>query len=196
MALSRLGLQTEYTAFSSRPPPGCWFPLKSPTLVPYSLPLRTSFRLPLADKLHDSAFGELPVRLIVIQPCIDVTDVVNFSTGAFIQVYSYSKCILHTIYRHTVSKITNIVKEILVGRQDRPMAPFSGEAGRFLLESHHMLRVIYNPVAGPKIVSKIDRVQSLLSARGIPFEIVKTSGPGDAVLLAGEAAGAGAEAVV
>jgi YegS/Rv2252/BmrU family lipid kinase len=59
-----------------------------------------------------------------------------------------------------------------------------------------MLRVIYNPVAGPKIVSKIDRVQSLLAARGTPFEIVKTSGPGDAVLLAKEAAHAGAESVV
>jgi YegS/Rv2252/BmrU family lipid kinase len=59
-----------------------------------------------------------------------------------------------------------------------------------------MLRVIYNPVAGPKIVSKIDQVQTLLSAKGIPFEIVKTSGPGDAVLLAREAAQAGADAVV
>jgi YegS/Rv2252/BmrU family lipid kinase len=59
-----------------------------------------------------------------------------------------------------------------------------------------MLRVIYNPVAGPKIVSKIDRVQSLLSARGTPFEVVKTTGPGDAILLAREAAHAGAESVV
>jgi diacylglycerol kinase (ATP) len=59
-----------------------------------------------------------------------------------------------------------------------------------------MLRVIYNPVAGPKIGSKIDRVRSLLSAREMPFEIVQTSGPGDAVLLAREAGNAGAETVI
>jgi YegS/Rv2252/BmrU family lipid kinase len=59
-----------------------------------------------------------------------------------------------------------------------------------------MLRVIYNPVAGPKIVTKIDRLQALLDARGTPFEIVKTSGPGDAVFLAKEAAHAGADAVL
>jgi len=59
-----------------------------------------------------------------------------------------------------------------------------------------MLRVIYNPVAGPKILSKIDRIHALLSARGIPFEVVQTSGPGDAVLLARESAYAGAETVV
>lgn len=59
-----------------------------------------------------------------------------------------------------------------------------------------MLRVIYNPVAGPKIVTKIDRVQAVLSAQGIPFEILKTSGPGDATLMAREAAHAGAETVV
>jgi len=59
-----------------------------------------------------------------------------------------------------------------------------------------MLRVIYNPIAGPKIFSKIDRIQTLLSVRGIPFEIVKTSGPGEAVLLARESASAGAETVI
>ncbi|MBM2828094.1 MAG: DAGKc protein [Actinobacteria bacterium] len=59
-----------------------------------------------------------------------------------------------------------------------------------------MLRVIYNPVAGPKIVTKIDRVQAVLSAQGILFEILKTSGPGDATLMAREAAHAGAETVV
>jgi YegS/Rv2252/BmrU family lipid kinase len=59
-----------------------------------------------------------------------------------------------------------------------------------------MLRVIYNPVAGPKIVTKIERIRALLSAREIPFEIVNTSGPGDAVLLAKEAAHAGADAVL
>jgi len=59
-----------------------------------------------------------------------------------------------------------------------------------------MLRVIYNPVAGPKIATKIDRIHALLSARGIPFEIVKTSGAGDAVLLAKEFAYAGADTVI
>jgi diacylglycerol kinase (ATP) len=59
-----------------------------------------------------------------------------------------------------------------------------------------MLRVIYNPVAGPKIVAKIDRIRALLSAREIPFEIVSTSGPGDAVVLAREAALHGADTVL
>lgn len=59
-----------------------------------------------------------------------------------------------------------------------------------------MLRVIYNPVAGPKIVTKIDRLRALLESRGTPFEFVKTSGPGDAVLLAKAAAHAGADAVL
>jgi YegS/Rv2252/BmrU family lipid kinase len=59
-----------------------------------------------------------------------------------------------------------------------------------------MLRVIYNPVAGPKIFSKIDRIRALLSERGIPFEIVETTGPGEAVLLARESAYAGAETVI
>ncbi len=59
-----------------------------------------------------------------------------------------------------------------------------------------MLRVIYNPVAGPKVVRKIDRVEAYFSGRGVPFEILKTAGPGDATLLAREAAHAGVEAVV
>lgn len=59
-----------------------------------------------------------------------------------------------------------------------------------------MLRVIYNPVAGPKIVKKIDRLRALLEVRGTPYEIHKTTGPGDAVLLAREAAHAGADAVL
>ena len=59
-----------------------------------------------------------------------------------------------------------------------------------------MLRVIYNPVAGPKIVTKIDRVQAVLSERKIPFEILETSGPGDATLMAREAAHEGAETVI
>lgn len=59
-----------------------------------------------------------------------------------------------------------------------------------------MLRVIFNPVAGPKVARKIDRIEAYLSGRGIPFEICRTSGPGDATRLAREAAEAGADAVV
>jgi diacylglycerol kinase (ATP) len=59
-----------------------------------------------------------------------------------------------------------------------------------------MLRVIYNPVAGPKIASRIDRVRAVLSGQRIPFEILNTSGPGDATLMAREAAHAGAETVI
>src|SRR3989304_132646 len=60
----------------------------------------------------------------------------------------------------------------------------------------YMPRVIYTPVAGPKIFSKIDRIRVLLSERGIPFEIVETSGPGEAVLLAREDDYADAETVI
>jgi YegS/Rv2252/BmrU family lipid kinase len=59
-----------------------------------------------------------------------------------------------------------------------------------------MLRVIYNPVSGPKIVSKIDRIHALLSERAIPYEAINTAGPGDAVILAREAAHSGAETVI
>src|SRR3990170_2195818 len=55
-----------------------------------------------------------------------------------------------------------------------------------------MIRVIYNPVAGPRMVRKIDRVREILSAGKIPFEICETAGPGDAVILAREAGHAGA----
>lgn len=65
-----------------------------------------------------------------------------------------------------------------------------------VLQSRHMLRVIYNPVAGPKAVSKIDRIRKALSGRGVPFEILSTSGPGDAVLLAQQAAHDGIDTVV
>lgn len=51
-----------------------------------------------------------------------------------------------------------------------------------------MIRVIYNPVAGPKGVRRISRVRELLAAGGTPFEVRETAGPGDAVLLAREAA--------
>ena len=59
-----------------------------------------------------------------------------------------------------------------------------------------MIRVIHNPVAGPRMVRKIDRVREILSAGKIPFEICKTTGPGDAVILAREAAHAGMDAAV
>src|SRR4030042_1124553 len=47
-----------------------------------------------------------------------------------------------------------------------------------------MIRVIYNPVAGPRMVRKIDRVREILSAGEIPFEIRETAGPGGAGHLA------------
>ncbi len=50
-----------------------------------------------------------------------------------------------------------------------------------------MLRVIYNPVAGPKVVSKIDRIRVVLTRRGVPHEIVKTVRAGHATRLAQEA---------
>jgi YegS/Rv2252/BmrU family lipid kinase len=59
-----------------------------------------------------------------------------------------------------------------------------------------MIDVIHNPVAGPKIVNRLDRVRSYLAARGLPFRILETTAPGDAVVMAREAALAGADAVV
>ncbi len=59
-----------------------------------------------------------------------------------------------------------------------------------------MLRVIYNPVAGPKVVSKIDRIRAVLDRRGVPHEFLKTAKPGHATRLAQEAAQDGATAVV
>src|SRR5512143_3813879 len=59
-----------------------------------------------------------------------------------------------------------------------------------------MLRVIYNPVAGPKVIRKIDRIRVALTRRGVPHEIVKTVGPGHATRLAREAALEGHTAVV
>jgi YegS/Rv2252/BmrU family lipid kinase len=59
-----------------------------------------------------------------------------------------------------------------------------------------MLHVIYNPVAGPKSVRRIDRIRELLAASGKPFEVHETAGPGDATWLAREAAASGASAVV
>src|SRR5512141_173303 len=59
-----------------------------------------------------------------------------------------------------------------------------------------MIDVIYNPAAGPKAVNRIDRVRSYLSARGLPFRIRVTAAPGDAIVMAREAALEGADAVV
>ncbi|GAB4374321.1 MAG: diacylglycerol kinase [Deltaproteobacteria bacterium] len=59
-----------------------------------------------------------------------------------------------------------------------------------------MIRVIYNPVAGTGAGSRIGRIRELLSASGTPFEIRETSGPGDAVLLAREAAHEGIPTVL
>lgn len=59
-----------------------------------------------------------------------------------------------------------------------------------------MIDVIYNPVAGPRVVNRIDQVRSYLSARGRPFRIRETAAPGDAVVMARESALEGADAVV
>jgi len=59
-----------------------------------------------------------------------------------------------------------------------------------------MIDVIYNPVAGPKRGNRIDRIREHLSSRGTDFRIRKTGGPGDAVLMAREAAYTGSETVV
>jgi YegS/Rv2252/BmrU family lipid kinase len=59
-----------------------------------------------------------------------------------------------------------------------------------------MIHVIYNPAAGPKSVRKIDRIRECLARTGEPFRIDETGGPGDATLLAREAAASGATAVV
>ncbi|HWS15794.1 MAG TPA: diacylglycerol kinase family protein, partial [Candidatus Methylomirabilis sp.] len=59
-----------------------------------------------------------------------------------------------------------------------------------------MIDVIYNPVAGPKGVNRMEQVRSCLSARGLPFRIRETVAPGNAVVMAREAAHEGAEAVV
>jgi diacylglycerol kinase (ATP) len=59
-----------------------------------------------------------------------------------------------------------------------------------------MIDVIYNPVAGPRVVNRIDQVRAYLTARGRPFRIRETAAPGDAVVMARESAIAGADAVV
>jgi len=59
-----------------------------------------------------------------------------------------------------------------------------------------MIDVIYNPVAGPRVVNRLERVRSYLSGRGLPFRIRETAAPGDAVVMARESAHEGADAVV
>ncbi len=59
-----------------------------------------------------------------------------------------------------------------------------------------MIDVIYNPVAGPRAVNRIDRVRAYLSARGRPFRIRETAASGDAVVMARESAYEKADAVV
>ena len=59
-----------------------------------------------------------------------------------------------------------------------------------------MIDVIHNPVAGPKIVNRIDRVRAYLSDRGVPFRVRETAAPGDAVAMARQAAFEGADVVV
>ena len=51
-----------------------------------------------------------------------------------------------------------------------------------------MIRVIYNPAAGPRAVNRISRAKEILSEAGISFEVRETTGPGDALLLSREAA--------
>ena len=59
-----------------------------------------------------------------------------------------------------------------------------------------MIDVIYNPVAGPKAVNRIQAVRDFLSSRGVPFRVHETAAPGDAVTMAREAAHRGAETVI
>ena len=59
-----------------------------------------------------------------------------------------------------------------------------------------MIDVIYNPVAGPRVVNRLERVRSYLSGRGLPFRIRETVAPGDAVVMARESAHEGADTVV
>jgi len=59
-----------------------------------------------------------------------------------------------------------------------------------------MIEVIYNPVAGQRAKERIEQVQAFLSARGMKFRISPTGGPGDAVLLAKEAAAKGTDTVI
>jgi YegS/Rv2252/BmrU family lipid kinase len=59
-----------------------------------------------------------------------------------------------------------------------------------------MIEVICNPVAGSKRGPRIDRVREILSSRGTDFRIRETGGPGDAILMAREAAHSGTDTVI
>lgn len=59
-----------------------------------------------------------------------------------------------------------------------------------------MIDVIHNPAAGPGTAHRIDRVRAYLSEHRLPFRIRETAAPGDAVLMAREAALEGAGTVV
>lgn len=59
-----------------------------------------------------------------------------------------------------------------------------------------MIHVIYNPVAGPASIRRIDDVRRFFAESSLPHRILETAGPGDAVFLARAAAAAGADTVV
>jgi len=59
-----------------------------------------------------------------------------------------------------------------------------------------VIPVVFNPAAGPALVRKIGQIRELFAARGVPFRLLETRAPGDAVTLAREAAFGGAKAVV
>jgi diacylglycerol kinase (ATP) len=59
-----------------------------------------------------------------------------------------------------------------------------------------MIDVIYNPVAGPKVSGRIEKVRACLAARELPFRIRHTAEAGDAVVMAREAAYEGADTVI
>jgi len=59
-----------------------------------------------------------------------------------------------------------------------------------------MIDVIYNPVAGPKVTGRIEKVRACLTARGLAFQIRRTGGAGDAVMMARMASQEGADTVV
>jgi YegS/Rv2252/BmrU family lipid kinase len=59
-----------------------------------------------------------------------------------------------------------------------------------------VIDVICNPVAGPKRGNRVGRIREFLSSRGTGFRVRETRAPGDAVLMAREAAHAGVETVI
>jgi YegS/Rv2252/BmrU family lipid kinase len=59
-----------------------------------------------------------------------------------------------------------------------------------------MVLVIYNPVAGRKARSRIEKVRAFLTERHVDFRVLRTRGVNDALDMAREAAANGADAVV